>query len=87
MDKLQTWLDQKGDGAATALAAVLTGMGLDPLALVAAIEADTKAGVLEQLAAVRKRAEESGVSKEEWEKIQPRVTDLVADGSKQEEPK
>lgn len=73
MDKLQTWLNQKGDGAATALGTVLTGMGLDPLALVAAIEADQKATLLDDLAKVRKRAEEAGVSKDEWERITPRL--------------
>lgn len=73
MDKLQAWLNQKGDGAATALGTVLTGMGIDPLALVAAVEGEQKAVLLEDLARVRKRAEESGITKDEWEKIQPRL--------------
>lgn len=88
MDILQTWLDQKGDGAAVALGTVLTGMGIDPLALVAAVEADQKATLLDDLAKVRKRAEEAGVSKDEWEKITPRLdTSLGANSSNQEEPK
>lgn len=73
MEILQTWLDQKGDGAAAALFAALPTIGTDPAALVEAVQADQKAQVLDDLAKIRKRAEESGVSKDEWEKIQPRL--------------
>lgn len=73
MEILQRWLNQKGDGAATALATVLTGMGVDPQALVAAIQGEQKTVLLEELARVRKQAEAAGISKDEWEKITPRL--------------
>lgn len=66
MDTLQCWLNQKGDGAATALAATLTDIGVDPQALVAAIQGEQKTVLLEELARVRKRAEAAGISKDEW---------------------
>lgn len=73
MNILQRWLNQKGDGAATALASVLTALGVDPNALVAAIQADQKTVLLEELARVRKQAEVAGVTKTEWEKITPKL--------------
>lgn len=73
MEILQRWLSQKGDGAAVALATILTGLGVDPQALVAAIQTEQKTVLLEDLARVRKQAEEAGVTKTEWEKITPKL--------------
>lgn len=88
MEILQSWLNQKGDGAAVALAAVLAPLGVDEAALVAAVSGERKAKLMEELATVRKRAEAQGVSKEEWEKVVPRLaTDLVANSNNQEEPR
>lgn len=47
---LQRWLNQKGDNAATALATVLTGLGIDPAQVVAAIEAEQKAARVDEWA-------------------------------------
>lgn len=86
MDILQTWLNQKGDNAATALADVLRGIGYDPDAVAKAVQGERKAKLLEELASVRKRAEAQGVTKGEWEAVEPKL-DVAAEAAIVEEPK
>ena len=50
MDTLQRWIAQKGDGAANALAAVLTSLGYSPDAVIAAIQDEQKSTRLAELA-------------------------------------
>ncbi len=50
MEVLQKWLNQKGDGAATALAAILTGLGYDPEAVQSACAAESLAQEVAEIA-------------------------------------
>lgn len=77
MDILQTWIRLKGDGAALALDAHFRTLGWDSAALLAAIAAERKSQILDELATKRKEAEAAGVSKGEWEKIEPKLAESV----------
>lgn len=61
METLQRWLNSKGNNAATSLATILRGLGLDPATLVAAVEEEALATRVAELAPALAELEAAGV--------------------------